>query len=218
MIRLLLVDDHPIVLDGLAMVLGDQPDLEVVASAGCVADAVKAAREHRPDVVLLDLELPDGSGAEAMPQMLEAAPASRVVVFTAYSSDENILGSLRAGAKGYLLKGASTIEIVTAIRTVHAGGSHLEAGAAARVLASLHDAPDDSPTLTAREEGVLHLLADGLPNKQIARALGITERTVKFHVASIFRKLDADSRTQAVSIALRRGLLGTTQDSAPSAR
>ena len=207
MIRILVVDDHPIVRDGLVAVLQDQPDLQVVGSVGTAEEAVALAARLRPDVVLLDLELPDVDGVAAIPRLGEAAPAARVIVFSAYDTDDQVFGAIQAGARGYLLKGADVAEIVRAIRGVHDGGSHLAPRVAARVLGAV-GAPRRSPTrLSAREREVLQLLAQGLATKQIARSLGVTERTVKFHVASIFAKLGATNRAQAVALAAQHNLL-----------
>ncbi len=210
-IRILVVDDHPIVRDGLAAVLQDQPDLEVVAAVGSATEAIASAASLAPDVVLLDLELPDMSGVVAIPRLAEAAPQARVIVFTAYDGDEQVFGAIKAGARGYLLKGAAVAEIVRAVRAVHEGGSHLEPRVAARVLGAV-GAPGtrarrSSTRLSAREREVLGHLAEGLATKQIARAMGVTERTVKFHVTSIFTKLGASNRAQAVALAARQELL-----------
>jgi DNA-binding NarL/FixJ family response regulator len=206
MIRVLVVDDHPIVRDGLAAVLEDQDDLKVVGAAGTAQDAVAQAGRERPDIVLLDLELPDMSGIDAIPQIMAAAPEARVIVFTAYDTDERVLGAIRAGARGYVLKGAAGEEIARAVRAVHAGGSHLASRVAALVMAEVAS-PRRGRMLTPREHEILRLVADGLPTKQIARRLRITERTVKFHVASIFNKLGASNRAQAVAQAVQRGLI-----------
>jgi DNA-binding NarL/FixJ family response regulator len=205
-IRVLVVDDHPVVRDGLAAALESHQDIVVVGGAGSIADAVAGAERHRPDILVLDLELPDGDGASAIPRLLQTAPGAGIVVFTAYDTDERVIAAIKAGARGYLLKGAPVEEIVRAIRAVHGGGSHLASGAAAKVVAEL--AGKRRPRrLTARELDVLSHVAAGLSTKQIARDLGITERTVKFHVASIFNKLGAETRAQAVAQAARRGLL-----------
>jgi DNA-binding NarL/FixJ family response regulator len=204
MIRVLVVDDHPIVREGLVTVLQDREEIEVAGAAGSAEEALDLAPRLRPDVILLDLELPGADGVAAIPALLEAAPGVRVLVFTAYSTDERVLGAVRAGARGYLLKGAPADEIARAIRIVHGGGSYLEPQVAARIVAL---AGSPRATLTPREEDVLRLVAEGLPNKQIGRALGVTERTVKFHVSSLLQKLDAESRTQAVAAARQRGLL-----------
>ena len=206
-IRVLVVDDHPIVREGLVAVLEDEPDLTVVGAAGSAEEALTLARGERPDVVVLDLELPGMNGAEAIPRLAAESPATKVVVLTAYDTDERVFGALRAGAKGYLLKGAPADEIARAIRAVHAGGSALEPRVAARLVAEVRSPRRGAGVLSEREQQVLRLVAEGRPTKQIARALSITERTVKFHVASASRKLGADTRAQAAALAVRRGLL-----------
>jgi len=213
MIRLLLVDDHPVVREGVAAVLEDRSDLTVVGTAGSIAEAAERARMLRPDVILLDLELPDGSGVDLLPALRTELPEIAVLIFTAYDTDDRILAAIRAGARGYLLKGASAEEIARAIHTVHGGGSYLAPHAAATVIAAA-TAPSprrpsgaDAAALSAREKEVLREVVAGLSNKQIAHTLGITERTVKFHLSAILRKLDADSRAQAAVLAVRRGLV-----------
>jgi DNA-binding NarL/FixJ family response regulator len=206
-IRILVVDDHPIVREGLVAVLQDQPDFQVVGAAGSAEEAIAMARHLSPDAVLLDLELPGMDGVEAIPPLLQAAPDTRLLVFTAYDTDERVFGAIRAGAQGYLLKGAAAEEIARAIRVIHDGGSHLAPGVAARVMAEIGAARRSPGALTGREREVLRLIAEGLSNKQISRSLGITERTVKFHVTSIFNKLGADNRAQAVALAIQQGLV-----------
>ena len=207
-IRVAVVDDHPIVRQGLAAVLDDLPDLDVVGSAGSAAEATALVRRLQPDVLLLDLEMPDTNGADALPGLLDAAPGLRVLIFTAYDEDERIFGAIRAGAKGYLLKGAPAGEIARAVRVVHGGGSYLEPRIAAKVLAGFGGAGRPAARgLSAREREVLRLVRDGLSNKQIAQALNVAERTVKFHLSSVFAKLDATSRAHAVALAIERGLL-----------
>jgi len=205
MIRVLIIDDHPIVRDGLLAVLGDQPDLEIVGAVGSAEEAL--GLDARPDIVLLDLELPGLDGVAALPRLAETMPLARVLVLTAYATDERVFGALKAGAAGYLLKGTPAAEIVRAIRDVHAGGSALEPTIAARVVAAVGAPRRSSTRLSPREREVLGLLAQGLPTKQIARSLGISERTVKFHVASLFAKLGASNRAQAVALAAQRKLL-----------
>ena len=207
MIRVVVVDDHPIVRQGLVATLDDEPDFEVVGAAGSAEDALALVHEHGPDVVLLDLELPGLSGVEAIPLLLTASAATRILVFTAYDTDERVLTAIRAGAKGYLLKGASVAEIARAVRTVASGGSALEPQVAAKLVAAI-GAPRGAGPLTTREREVLRLIAEGRPGKQIAQTLGISERTVKFHTAALIRKLGADNRAQAVALAAQRGLLG----------
>jgi DNA-binding NarL/FixJ family response regulator len=206
-IRVLVVDDHPIVRQGLVSVLSDEEDLEVVGEAGSGRQAVAIASRQRPDVVLLDLELPELDGVEAIPELMRAAPGVQVLVFTAYDTDERVLGAVRAGARGYLLKGASSDEIARGIRTVAAGGSYLEPRVASKLMAEVSAPRRSATNLSEREREVLHLVAEGLPTKQIALQLSISERTVKFHVNSIFHKLGAENRAQAVAVAAQRGLL-----------
>lgn len=205
MIRILIVDDHPIVREGLVAVLEDQADFEVVGATGSAAEALELVQRLEPNVILLDLELPGMDGLEAMPRLIAAAPDARIIVFTAYDTDERVIGAIKAGAKGYLLKGAAAGEIASAIREVHTGGSHLSARVAAKVVAAVN-APR-ARLLTGREREVLRLVADGRSTKQIASSLSISERTVKFHIASLMNKLGADNRAQAVAVATRRGLL-----------
>ena len=207
MIRVLVVDDHPIVRQGLVSVLSDEDDLEVVGEAGSGREAIALAARLRPDVVLLDLEMADIDGVDAIPQLLAAWPQLSVLVFTAYDTDERVLGAVRAGARGYLLKGASSEEISRGIRTVHEGGSYLEPRVASRLMAEVSAPRRSAQVLSDREREVLRLVADGLPTKQIALNLSISERTVKFHVNSIFHKLGADNRAQAVAVAAQRGLI-----------
>jgi DNA-binding NarL/FixJ family response regulator len=205
MIRLLVIDDHPVVREGLAAVLEDQPDLTVAGTAPSAEQGLLRALHLHPDVVLLDLEMPEGGGVEAIPALIEAG--ARVVVFTAYLTDEHLFGAIRAGAKGYLLKGAPLEEIAHCIRVVHSGQSHLDPRATARVMAGLGRPSQATIALTVREIEVLRLVVDGLSNKQIAHSLSIAERTVKFHITSIFQKLPAENRAQAVALALQRRLL-----------
>lgn len=206
MIRITVVDDHPIVRQGLVAALEDEPDFEVVGAAGSAEDALRVIGRQRPEVLLLDLELPGMSGIEAIPSLLQASPATNVLVFTAYDTDERVLGAIRAGAKGYLLKGATASDIAQAVRTVASGGSALEPPIAAKLVAAVRS-PRGAGPLTVREREVLRLIAEGRPAKQIAQVLGISERTVKFHTGSVLRKLGADNRAQAVAVAAQRGLL-----------
>jgi DNA-binding NarL/FixJ family response regulator len=205
-IRLIVVDDHPIVRQGVVSALEDEPDFEVVGSAGSAEDAIALTDRLEPNVVLLDLELPGMSGIDAIPGLLEASPATRLLVFTAYDTDERILSAVRSGASGYLLKGSTTAEIGAAIRAVAAGESAMTPRVAAKLMSAMR-APRSGGELTTRERQVLQLIAGGQASKQIALALGISERTVKFHTTSLLRKLEADNRAQAVALAAQRGLL-----------
>jgi DNA-binding NarL/FixJ family response regulator len=209
-IRLIVVDDHPIVRQGLASALEDEADFEVVGAVSSAEEALSLVARLTPEVVLLDLELPGIGGIEAIPGLIGASPATKVLVFTAYDNDERVLGALRAGARGYLLKGAAVADIARAIRDVASGGSALEPRVAAKLVATLRPSRTIGH-LTDREREVLRLVAQGLPGKQIARALNISERTVKFHTSSILRKLGADNRAQAVALATQRGLIDLTR-------
>jgi DNA-binding NarL/FixJ family response regulator len=191
--KIVVVDDHPVVREGLIAALARE--FEVVAAFGS-AEELLAARVNA-DVILLDLELPGISGIDAIPRI-----ATPVLVLTAYASDEQIDAVLRAGARGYLLKGAALEEIGRAIRTVARGETYLDPRVASRAAALAR-----APRLSPRERDVLRLLAAGNSNKEIAAALHVTERTVKFHVTSIFNKLGAENRAQAVTIAHQRGLI-----------
>jgi len=204
-IRLLIVDDHPVVRDGLKAILSTQPDFVVVAEAGNGREAVQQSAVFQPDIVLLDLEMPEMDGVVALQQMRAARPALRAIVFTAFDTDERIVEAIKAGAQGYLLKGAPRQELFGAIRVVHSGGSLLQPVVASRLIEHLSQpAP---PDLTPRETEVLQLLARGLQNKEIALELDISERTVKFHVSALMGKLGAGNRTEAVAIAAQHDLI-----------
>ncbi len=208
-IRILIADDHPIVREGLAMMLGTQPDFTVVGEAANGVEVIETGSALQPDVILLDLEMPLMDGLETMRRLRELCPNVRVLVFTAFDTDDRIVGAVQAGAKGYLLKGAPRAEIFNAIRVVAAGGSLLQPIVASRLMQHITNLRDEIPSepLTERETGVLQLLAQGKTNREIATALVITERTVKFHISSILAKLGAGNRTEAVTLAVQRGLV-----------
>ena len=203
-IRILVVDDHPVVRDGLVSMLSTQPDLEVVGEASTGPEAVEAVRVLQPDVILLDLEIPEMDGVEVLQHLRQESQDVRVIVFTAFDTDERIMAAVQAGAQGYLLKGVPREELFQAIRIVQAGGSTLQPVVAAKLLRQVSD---DFEPLTPRELEVLSLAAQALQNKEIAAELVITERTVKFYISSILDKLGASNRTEAVAVAAQRGLI-----------
>ncbi len=206
-IRVLIADDHPIVRDGLALILATAPDMEVVGEAADGAEALRAAERLRPDVLVLDLAMPGLDGVETIRRLRADGSRAGVLVFTAYDTDDRILAALRAGAAGYLLKGAPREEVFAAIRTIAAGGSLLPPLVATRLLRHVRGDEPEPEDLTPRQHEVLRLLARGQQNKEIAAALHISERTAKFHVEAVLRRLGAGNRTEAAAIAARRGLL-----------
>ncbi len=212
-IRILLADDHPIVRDGLRAVLETQPDFVVIGEAGDGDEALRQIGALSPDVLLLDLEMPGVDGVAVLRHLQERTGdeerALPTLVFTAFDTDERIVDAVRAGARGYLLKGAPREELFNAVRIVHAGGSLLQPAVATKLMQRLNE-PEPVPQfeqLTPREQEVLALLAAGRTNRDIAHALVVTERTAKFHVSSILGKMGAGNRTEAVSIARERGLV-----------
>jgi DNA-binding NarL/FixJ family response regulator len=207
MIRVLIVDDHAIVRGGLGSLIATTTDLEVVGEAADGDEAVRLATELAPDVVLMDLSMPGSDGVQATRQVLEQNPAAHVLVLTSFSDQRRIMDALDAGAEGYLLKHSEPEVILSGIRAVVAGGSPLDPKAARTLLTQQRRAPEPAAApspLTAREEEVLRMVGDGLPNKSIARRLGISERTVKAHLTNIFQRLGVTDRTQAALWAQRR--------------
>lgn len=201
-LRILIADDHPIVREGLAAIFNRREDMTVVAEASNGREAVERYFEHLPDVALLDLRMPEMTGVEAIVAIKQKHPTARLMVLTTFDSDEDIFRALQAGAKAYFLKDAPRDEIISCVRSVSSGLTVIPPAIAAKLAGHL-----SITALTSRELEVLRVMADGKSNKQIAQALGITEGTVKSHVNAIMRKLDANDRTQAVTGALRQGLL-----------
>ena len=211
-IRILIVDDHTVVRDGLSAMLERQPDFSVVGEAGNGSEAVERAVDLEPDVTLMDLRMPEMDGVEAMRLIRERDPEAKFIVLTTFDTDEYIFDAIQAGAKGYLLKDTSRDELFRAVRTVHRGESLMEPGVAAKVLDRLaqlsrHGAGAGPEVLSEREVEVLQQMARGAANKEIAGSLSISESTVKTHVANIFQKLDVSHRTEAVTAALQRGII-----------
>ncbi|RUL79092.1 response regulator [Dyella choica] len=201
-IRVMIADDHPLFREGIAAVLGSQADMNLVAEAASGEEAVARFREHRPDIVLMDLQMPGMGGFDAIRTLLGEFPEARIVVLTTYRGDMQAARALKAGARGYLLKSTLRKELLHAIRQVHAGLRYIP-GEVARVLAEhLHE-----DALSVRELQVLGKVANGFSNKHIATHMDISVETVKTHVKSILAKINARDRTEAVIIALRRGFI-----------
>ena len=201
-IRLLIADDHVTVLEGLSAIIGRQPDMQVVAEAADGRQAVDLWREHRPDVTLLDLRMPTLDGVGAIEAIRREDASARVIVLTTYDTDTEILRAIKAGAKAYLLKDARREELLDCIRRVNRGETCIPAALVQKLTTGL-----SSESLTGRELNVLELLARGKSNKEIGANLYISETTVKSHLRSIFRKLNVLSRTEAITVASRRGLV-----------
>ena len=201
-IRILLADDHPLLRDGVAGLIADQPDMELVGEASNGRETIDQFRKHRPDVILLDLQMPEISGIDALLAIRAESPDARIIVLTTYTGDVQILRALKAGAQAYLLKSTLRRELLDTIRAVHGGQRRIPAEVAVQLA---EHAADDQ--LTPREIEVLRLIAVGKANKLVASDLAITEETVKGHVKSILSKLGASGRTHAVTIALKRGII-----------
>ena len=201
-IRILIVEDHNVVRQGLVALIKTVPDMHVIAEAGDGKQAVELFRKHKPDVTIMDLRLPEMSGVEAITEIRRSFPAARIIVLTTFDGDENIYRALQAGARGYLLKDMFGEELMDAIRTVHAGKTRIPAPVAQRLAERMA-----GPALTSRELDVLRLIVSGKSNKEIGNDLVISEATVKTHINSILSKLGVTDRTQAATTALQRGIV-----------
>ncbi len=219
MIRVLVADDHPVVREGLSAIVDVEDDIAVIGQAADGVEALRQAQTLRPDVVLMDLKMPNMDGVAAIRQIRAALPHTHVLILTTYADDEYIMAGIRAGARGYLLKDAPPDELVRAIRVVARGESLLQPVIAARVLDRLSELMEggsqpvvqrvEQAALTARELEVLTMIANGARNRAVAEALAISERTVKVHIANLMVKLEANTRAEAVARALKLGLLST---------
>jgi DNA-binding NarL/FixJ family response regulator len=202
-IQILVVDDHPLLREGIAALINGQPDMKLVAEASNGKEAVAQYRLHRPDVTLMDLQMPTMSGIETIIAIRAESPNARIIVLTTYGGDVQVVRALKAGARGYVLKGHVHKALLDTIRAVHAGQKRMSP----EVAAELADHAGEEE-LTAREIAVLRLIGVGNSNKEIAAQLGISDETVKSHVTNILEKLGANDRTHAVTTALRRGIIG----------
>jgi two-component system, NarL family, response regulator len=201
-IRILIVDDHPIVRNGLALMVKYEPGMETIAEASSGAEAIAQFSQHQPDVTLMDLRLGDMNGVEAIATIRQDSPHARIIILTTYDTDEDIYRGLQIGARGYILKDAPLDELLKAIRTVHSGRQYIPPEVGAKLAERL-----SRPNLSDRECDVLQLMAQGKSNQMIADDLYITENTVKYHVNNILSKLGVGDRTQAALLALKRGIV-----------
>ena len=202
MIRVLSVDDHPLLREGIAALVTNQTDMQIVAEASNGREALELFRKHRPDITLMDLQMPEMSGIDAMSSIRGEFPDARIIVLTTYTGDVQVSRALKAGARAYLLKGSLRKELLETIRAVHAGQKRVSSEVAAEIAEHATD-----QVLTPREVDVLRLVAEGNANKEIAAQLSLTEETVKSHIRSILGKLGAKDRTHAVALGLKRGII-----------
>jgi DNA-binding NarL/FixJ family response regulator len=202
LIRILTVDDHPLLRKGIAALVNAEPDMKLIAEASNGKEAIEKFRQHRPDITLMDLQMPDLNGTEAISRIQSEFPNARIVVLTTYKGDDQVLRALRAGARAYILKGHVHRELLETIRAVHAGQKRIPPDIAAQLAEHVAD-----DALSSREIDVLRLIAAGNSNKLIADQLSIGEATVKSHVTNILSKLGANDRTHAVTIGLKRGII-----------
>jgi two-component system response regulator DevR len=213
-LRLLVVDDHEVVREGLVSLLDRRPGFQVVAQAGTVAEALAEARRHQPDLVVMDVRLPDGSGIEACREIRSEMPATRVVMLTSYPDEEAVLSAIVAGASGYLLKQVRARDLVAALEVVGNGGSLLDPAVTERVLERIRrvaasDEPDELAGLTTQERRILALVAEGMTNKEIAAEVYLSDKTVKNYVSSILSKLNLERRAQAAAFVAKHRTPGT---------
>lgn len=201
-IRILCVDDHPLLREGVTALLATQPDMTLIAEASDGREAIEQFRKHRPDVTLMDLQMPEVNGVDAMIAICAEFPAARIIVLTTYIGDVQVMRALKAGARAYLLKSLLRKELLETIRVVHAGQKRILPEVAAELAEHATDG-----SLSSREIEVLRLISGGNANKEIAAQLFITEETVKGHIKNILAKLDANDRTHAVTIGLKRGII-----------
>jgi two-component system NarL family response regulator len=201
-IRIVIADDHPVVREGLGALVSSQQDMKIVSEAANGRQAVQQFLLHRPDVLLLDLRMPEMNGMETIQAILEKAPDAKIIVLSTYDGDEDVYRALQAGAKAYLLKDSPRAQLLESIRGVYSGQLSIPSAIGARLAASMR-----TPKLTKRERDITRLLVDGKSNKEIGATLGVTEGTVKVHTGHIFKKLGAAGRTEAIRKALERGIV-----------
>jgi DNA-binding NarL/FixJ family response regulator len=201
-IRIVIADDHPVVREGLGALVSSQQDMKIVSEAANGRQAVQQFLLHRPDVLLLDLRMPEMNGMETIQAILEKAPNAKIIVLSTYDGDEDVYRALQAGAKAYLLKDSPRAQLLESIRGVYSGQLSIPSAIGAKLAASMR-----TPKLTKRERDITRLLVDGKSNKEIGATLGVTEGTVKVHTGHIFKKLGAAGRTEAIRIALERGIV-----------